>query len=146
MKAITFIKQHGVEKAREVVESAPEGASAFNMVSGSIIYYQLCDNWWWFNSAKKEYEMDYSKSMRTSLSDLKRLVESVDLVGKVHGITTAKAHVKQAHEQGYLTISIPVEINGSIGMGCLYIDTLKQAIADYEQLFGNTETLGGEHV
>lgn len=69
------------------------------------------------------------------IADLKRLVESVDLVGKVGGISQAKAQVKQAHEHGYQTMSIPVEINGSIGMGCLYIDTLEKAIADYESIY-----------
>ena len=120
MNAIQFIKEHGVEKARGVVSGAPECSSSFNIVSGSIVYYQLCDNWWWFNSAKKEYEMDYSKSMKFDLSDLKRIVESVDLIRKVGGVDCAKycVSINKLNDHFYL----------------------RQAIADYESIYG------GEHV
>lgn len=111
MNAIQFIKDHGVEKARKHYQDIREAA---NQVS----FVHACEPF---------------------ASQLNRLIESVDLVGKIGGISKAKAQVKQAHEHGYQTMSIPVEINGSIGMGCLYIDTLEKAIADYE-------AIGGEYV
>lgn len=122
MNAIKFIQDNGVEKAREVVEGAPDCSSAFNIVSGAIVYYQLCDNWWWFNSATKEYEMDYSKSMKFDLLDLKRLIESVDLVKRYGGIAEAKTlHQDEFWDERAFKI-------------------LKQAIADYELLFCSGES------
>ena len=121
MNAINFIKQYGVDKARDVVEGAPEKATAFNIVSGSIIYYQLCDNWWWYNPLKKEWEMGYSKSMRINLSDLKCLVESMDMLKRFGGIELSKEWVLEYS-------SFP------------YRAELEQAIADYESIYG------GEHV
>ena len=119
MNAIEFIQQHGVEKAKKVLGNAGLLHKSYTPAGG--LYHR--------------YEMTGT----VSLTELKRLVESVGLVGKVGGISQAKAQVKQAHEHGYQTMSIPVEINGSMGMGCLYIDTLEKAIADYE-------SIGGEHV
>ena len=145
MNAITFIKQHGVEKAREVVEGAPEGAELFSTSTyiknaHSEGQKDFFAQWsevvlGWINASADRDFIDEA----IKLSDLKRLVESVGLVGKVGGISQAKAQVKQAHEHGYQTMSTPVEINGSMGMGCLYIDTLEKAIANYE-------AIGGEHV
>lgn len=145
MNAINFIQQHGVEKAREVLKAIPEKQHWFSEVmmneTGKWVVMQVVSL---IHETGEKYTSTFQLCKEwqpkfTKLNDLKRLVESVKLVGKVHGITTAKAHVKQAYEQGYSTISIPVEINGSIGMGCLYIDTLEKAIADYE-------AVGGEHV
>lgn len=134
MNAITFIKQHGVERAREVVEVAPEGATHIRDSYGFIAYLKDGERKEWYH--KNTWLMTLVWQPDCLLSDLKRLVESVELVSKAGGITTSKAQVKQANEHGYLTISIPVEINGSIGMGCLYIDTLEKAIADYEAIYG----------
>lgn len=59
MNAIKFIKEHGVEKAREVVDGAPEWASHFD----GYLY-----------SEKQFHEQCFL------LSDLKRLVEDIDLL------------------------------------------------------------------
>ena len=83
MDAIQFIKEHGVEKAREVIDGAPANARYFETYPLRVRYYIS----------------DIGCNRAISISELKRLVESVDLV-----------------------------------------ERLKQAIADYEQLFGNTET------
>lgn len=132
MNAIDFIKQHGVEKAREVVDCAP-WLDQFSPTANT--YYSVRTGQKWCEESNGWIYMgDELPDDLIELYDLKRLVESVDLVGKVGGIAKAKAQVKQAHEHGYLTISIPVEINSSIGMGCLYIDKLEKAIADYEAI------------
>ncbi len=119
MNAIVFIQQYGIEKARKVVEGVPEAATAFNIVSGSIIYYQLCDNWWWwYNPLKKEWEMDYSKSMRINLSDLKRIVESVDFINKFDGIDLARAYDKEMGSHGFDPF-------------------FEKSIADYQSIYSN---------
>lgn len=144
MNAINFIKQHGVEKAREVVDGAPDGVMLFEYIPicSGLSYIKIIDGIrYCFNPATNNWFIDNFKAeISFQFNDLKRLVESVDLVGKVGAISQAKAQVKQAHEHGYLTMSIHVEINGSMCIGCLYIDTLEKAIADYESIYG------GEHV
>lgn len=61
MNAIQFIKEHGVEKAREVVEGAPEGFKGYNDVIN-------------------KYTRGVWFSRDVFLSDIKRLVDSVYLV------------------------------------------------------------------
>lgn len=68
MKATQFIKDHGLELAREIVDDAPAGTNFYCHVykMGNItIRSSWCD--------KKD------SLHNISLSDLKRLVESVDL-------------------------------------------------------------------
>ncbi|HGY3246933.1 TPA: hypothetical protein ACNVU8_003312 [Acinetobacter baumannii] len=117
MKPEQFIRDFGEKKAREIVEGAPEGHKGYNDVI-------------------KQYTRGVWFSRDVLLSDLKRLVESLGLVNKVGGLKAAKFQVKQAYEHGYLTMSIPVELNGSMCIGCLYIDTLEQAIRDHESIYG----------
>ena len=68
MNAIQFINEHGVDKAREVVEGAPEWASHFD----GYLY-----------SEKQFHEQCFL------LSELKRLVESVYLVKEHHTLDRA---------------------------------------------------------
>ncbi len=61
MNAIQFIKENGVDKAREVIEGAPEGFKGYNDVIN-------------------KYTRGVWFSRDVLLSDIKRLVESVYLV------------------------------------------------------------------
>lgn len=122
MNAINFIQQYGAEKAREVVDGAPDGAT-------SIIgekYFRFTDKeyWYWsFSGCKskgKSEQYFYYNKRTTDLSDIKRLVDSVDLVKRYGGIAEAKTlHQDEFWDEAAFKI-------------------LKQAIVDYEQLFGNT--------
>jgi hypothetical protein len=102
MNAIQFIKEHGVEKARKVIDGAPKWAMSINFNNG--MYYS---------------RMEHKKG-DTFLYDIKRLIESVDLVESLNGVETAKRCLKE-------------------NMECSDFKLLKQAIADYERI-------GGEHV
>jgi len=121
MKADQFIKDHGLERAREVVEGAPEGASHFMYDSELMVTDYLkhrpdvsefsfdlwCGKYWgWkpFLRSKK----------RLDLPDLKRLVESVDLVNTFGGLKAAKSYVPDGYKS----------------------ERLKQAIQDYESIYG----------
>ncbi len=106
MNATDFIKQHGVDKAREVVEGAPEWAMSINFNNG--MYYS---------------RMEHKKG-DTFLSELKRLVESVDLVNSLGG-------VQEATNKAFDMTMLVVGFNP---------DKIEQAIADYESIYG------GEHV
>ena len=120
MNAIKFIQDNGVDKAREVIEGAPERAT--HLLNGE--YVRVSDPRWILDSY-------------VSIDDLKRLVESVDLV-EYFGNDLVGAKQLLEFSKDCKTI----ELSGSV----ITVERLKQAIADYEQLFGNAETLGGEHV
>ncbi len=74
MKPEHFIREFGVEKAREVVKGAPDGHKGYN---GVINQYTRGV---WF-------------SRDVMLSDLKRLVESVDLIEKLGGYGKCKFYM-----------------------------------------------------
>ena len=118
MNAINFIKQHGVEKAREVVEGAPDGATH---LSDDACHYVNAD----FRPLPAHIKEQLPKLI--VIDDIERLVDSLDLVKSYGGIINAKHDVK------YLDLDWDYDTPR--------ITRLKQAIADYEQLFGNTETL-----
>ncbi|ENX48271.1 hypothetical protein F886_00072 [Acinetobacter sp. NIPH 542] len=95
MKPTQFIKDHGLEKAREVVEGAPEFVTHVRQTNfGNFIYYKIENGellvWIpvvdvWSTSTNQDYEV-------TSLSVLKRLVESVDRVNQ-RGYSKTKDHL-----------------------------------------------------
>ncbi|ENJ4686614.1 hypothetical protein [Acinetobacter baumannii] len=100
MKPEQFIREFGVEKAREVVAACPEYYHYYHIVEG--VYYTC------------------PKASRVAVKDLKRLVESVDLVESWGGIDDVKlydlSHCKNKPESaGY---------------------KLLQAIADHESIYG----------
>ena len=94
MNAINFIKQHGVEKAREVV-AAYHGIPSYTF--------------------KEKAERGYSSCKSVDLDDLKRLVESVDLIESYGGVGLLEYQVRC--------------------LGQELSDSLKQAIADYEAVY-----------
>lgn len=139
MNAIQFIKEHGVEKAREVVEGAPEGSTHF---VGSTYLKLIGAVWWnaWLpewshkdNCMVKKWKCESIELMKTwgevyKLEDIKRLVESVDLIDSLGGLELSKKESNDCRFYEYADMSHRAY-------------AIKQAIADYEQLFGNTEKL-----
>ena len=116
MNATDFIKQHGVDKAREVVSGAPDRATTVKpSLDFKHFIYGICEN------AAGAYIL---------LSDLKRLVESLDLVKSYGGIINAK------HE----LILLQKHLNNTFGYVTIItsekIENLKQAIADVESCMG----------
>lgn len=130
MKAIQFIKEHGIERAREVVEGAPELAEYYSTIDG--VYYRIEIN-------------------AVNLKQLKRLVESVYLINSVGGLTIAKKITFQKrlrnekathfiqHPENQKLIQLFVR-NQSKPEAAIKFDLFEQAIADYESVYG------GEHV
>ncbi|HFX6390104.1 TPA: hypothetical protein ACIFDU_002442 [Acinetobacter baumannii] len=74
MKPEHFIREFGVDKARQVVEGAPEGYKGYNVVIN-------------------QYTRGVWFSRDVMLSDLKRLVESVDLIEKLGGYGKCKFYM-----------------------------------------------------
>ena len=100
MNAVQFIQQHGVDKAREVVEDAPDWAMSINFNNG--VYYS---------------RMEHKKG-DTFLYDIKRLVESVDLVNLKGGVKKLKKEADCLFHNDVESVALRYE----------------QAIADYESI------------
>lgn len=114
--AIKFIKDHGVDKAREVLSGAKER----NFYFPSTELY----------SSARPFQEDFGNTV--IIEDLKRLVESVDLIKKHGGLFSAKCQLDKG--------GIDFEWYGENGeFGLTDLEDLKQAITDYE-------AIGGEHV
>lgn len=138
MNAIKFIQQHGIEKAREVVEGAPSNAESyqdgyyfrtkpeFQFHNGFHPVWNLTDNdGEWFK--KKGFSP-------VANDDLKRLVESVDYV-LIHGHEKSKEILKNA-PVGAECYSWSIGNSGARDK-TVELVKLKQAVADYESLFSN---------
>ena len=106
MNAVQFIKDHGIEKARGVV-AAYHGTPSYTF--------------------KEKTGRGYSACQSVELSDLKRLVESVDLIDSLGGLELSKKESNNCRFYEYADMS-----HRSYA--------IKQAIADYESIYG------GEHV
>lgn len=132
MNAINFIQQCGFEKVREVFEGAPEDATGvfyygnteirhyFKNEGANVYCWDFRAGWW----------LDEDAPLKTcvDLSELKRLVESVDLINSVQVLGRT----------GYDEVKSHIE-NCDPNWCYFHYKKWKQAIADYE-------SIGGEHV
>lgn len=126
MNAIKFIKQHGVEKAREVADDAPKDTELVHTNTyiknahseGQTDHFARWSdgfNGWVNISADREF-IDES----IVLEELKRLVESVDFINKFGGIDLARAYDKEMGSHGFNPF-------------------FEKAIADYESIYSGEE-------
>lgn len=115
MNAYQFIKEHGVDKAREVVEGAPDGATH---LSDDACHY--------VNANFKPLPAHIKEQLPELIviNDLERLVESVDLLKSNGGYEEAKDTFDFAIKHG---------MNDLTEFG----SRLKQAIADYQSIYSN---------
>lgn len=104
MKPEQFIREYGVEKARKVVKGAPDWATHFDLTHKD--HYQVEDG----------EECCLEDLDTVDLSDLKRLVESFDLVNSLGGLKAARS---EAHKDCFA-----------------YNQPLLAAIAAYESIYG----------
>ncbi|EMC7950711.1 hypothetical protein VLI61_001596 [Acinetobacter baumannii] len=124
MKPEQFIREFGVEKAREVVEGAPD-KTATHWVFRKIPNYYSVDfqSWfhdgeWWDSDCHTEQDLidSYGEDFVVSLSDLKRLVESLERINKCGGLYGFKTYCNGDYSQEDL-----------------------QAIRDHESIYGGGE-------
>lgn len=115
MKPEQFIREFGVEKAREVVEGAP-GFPVFGYctLTGNYIFKRSNATAYYHNETNSWSE-DYAIEL-ILLEDLKRLVDSVDLVISLGGLKAARS---EAHKDCFV-----------------YNQPLLAAIAAYESIYG----------
>jgi hypothetical protein len=132
--AKSFIVEYGLLKAMEVLKNAPEGSTHHNLVTAENLdlYFNSKDHLEWCELELKWClpRFHYTNEIIMGMIDiavLKRIVESVDLVKKCGGIESIKDTFDFAWAHGADELTE-------------YGEQVKQAIADYESIFG------GEHV
>lgn len=133
MNAIKFIQDNGVDKAREVVEGAPESASLvfyyFDEVNDELLgpeyyrdngsqHFNKENNSWGF-CLDPQIIVTEPHDALVSVEDLKRLVESVELVEVCGGLVEAK---KKMNNESLRSATIE------------YV--LYKAIRDHESIYG----------
>ena len=120
MNAIKFIKEQDVEKAMEVIEGAPEfPVFGYCALTGSYIFKRK-DATAYYHNETNSWSEEYALEL-ILLEDLKRLVESVELV---------------AHEGGLDKAKNVLFLKKALGL-TPHADRLEQAIADYESIYSN---------
>ena len=86
MNATDFIKQHGVDKAREVVSGAPDKTATHYVFRKIPSYYSVefqswyHDGEWWDSDCHTEQDLidSYGEDYVVNLSDLKNLIANID--------------------------------------------------------------------
>ena len=110
MNAIQFIKEQGVEKAREVVSGAPDGATHFlydaELDSADYLKHVPCVSEFSFDLWDAgEWKPFLRTKKRIDLSDLKRIVESVDLIDSLGGLELSKKESNNCRFYEYADMS-----------------------------------------
>lgn len=129
MKPEQFIREFGVDKARAVVEGAPEGATHYGLRQyrqweGRILKTFTDESW--RSTAVFGGNLRFIEDDCLKIQDLKRLVESLDRIAQLGGLSKAKDHLD------YL-ISFGSEF---AGVSKQEISELQQAIRDHESICG----------
>ena len=188
MNAINFIKQHGVDKAREIVEGAPDKTATHYVFRKIPSYYSVEFQSWYHDGEWRDSDChteqdlidSYGEDYVVNLSDLKNLIANIDSqiaikFIKEWGDDYSKKYIALSESEGNILpweLSLKrlvesvdlVNCNGgwngtkntitlfqsSLDLGLYHgvdgvdaeveITRLKQAIADYESIYG------GEHV
>lgn len=123
MKPEQFIREYGVVKAREVVEGAPLGSVNFSYEDDEIVCFK--DDVYFDNDYEDWFEIYFMMPELISLSELKRLLESIDQINAFDG------GIKEAKE-----ILSRINKNGSKYATLFERPALEQAIRDHESIYG----------
>lgn len=117
MKATKLIRDKGLKYAKEIVDSAPSNATEWNegfeFQCGQSVEISKAD--------REKYFVD--------LSELKRLVESLEIVNRACGAE----RVIDLHERYK---NNPVAHKYWLGVR---VDRMAQAVTDYESIYGGSE-------
>ena len=115
MKANEFVKKHGCDSFKAAV-ICPQ----FKRYNYAILYYDEVD----FSNEFIEKRADYM----FKTSEIKRLVESHDLVVQCGGLEDARSHLESIR----FNIATKTWFGRALLNWSLYADKLEQAIADVE--------------
>ncbi|RUT38464.1 hypothetical protein [Acinetobacter baumannii] len=126
MKPEQFIREQGLPEAKRILGRAPEGATHYELtVDGGFYFKRESFDWFCFGGGEliRTYMEDHETCHLMPLNDLKRLVESVDLVKKLGGRSGAIREYFEYVHSGKSELDIrPNE--------------LARAIKDHESIYG----------
>lgn len=108
MKATDLIINQGIDYARDIIRQAPSNATMWN--EGFEFRCGQSTS----NISKKDREKYF-----VDMADIKRLVESIDIINNIGGIKFAKDYLR---------------ITGSTSQ-----HTLEKAVEDYDSVYGGTK-------
>ncbi|MGP4772542.1 hypothetical protein ACS125_18640 [Acinetobacter sp. PFS20] len=133
MKPTQFIKDHGLERAREVVKGEPDRTASHYVADTDtyfseefLTYFDHSLNDWETADLNSIDELETIYELVIDLRILKRLVESVDLVKAYGGIVMAKRQLD-------LFLRVNLEQGTMLSNT---VSRLKDAVTDYESIYG----------
>lgn len=137
MKPEQFIREFGVEKAREVVEGAPEGATHYGLRQyrqweGRIL--KTFTEGSWRSTAVFGGNLRFIEDDCLCIQDLKRLVESLDIINELGGLRSAKANVREMYADSGCDYVHPEAT--LYDYKHLEIGRVMKAIRDHESIYG----------
>ena len=121
MNAHKFVAEFGIERAKAVLDGAPPSATHFNQNSlgghyAKEVLFKMDFRWAWYNRICQCWYYDFAEHNHFELSELKQVVESVEIVESKGGLRKLK---KEANCLFY---------NGFEGIA----ESYEKSIADYE--------------
>lgn len=131
MKANEFVKKWGVEAVIERLANAPESATVISGLTCMFFKQHSEDGW------SQVYMTDIGEGSHTrwapiinpiDIKELKRLVESHDLIERVGGLERAKSILLGCERYGRQDVKVPV----TGGFIHISYDFLKRDVADVE--------------
>ena len=140
MKPEQFIREFGVEKAREVVEGAPEGATHYGLRQyrqweGRILKTFTDESW--RSTAVFGGNLRFIEDDCLKIQDLKRLVESLDIINELGSLRSAKANVREMYVDSSCDYVHPEA--GLYDYKHLRVGRVMKAIGNHESIYGGGE-------
>ncbi|HCA5022595.1 hypothetical protein B9Y01_10590 [Acinetobacter baumannii] len=129
---VEFFKVHGLKKVKQIIDESPDWAKSYYEPTGQ---YQ---------------DQEWSEAMSVGIEDLKRLVESLDLVNNCGGLAIANKITFQKrlrnekathfiqHPENQKLIQL-LGRNQRKPKEAIKFDLFEQAIRDYESIYGGGE-------
>ncbi|GAA5563582.1 hypothetical protein Asch03_01083 [Acinetobacter schindleri] len=121
MKPEQFIKRYGINEAKKIIDKAPNGTTHIHSVTLQNYMQGEGNNYVWCGSGRDGWYFSIYDTLNgmMALEDLKRLVESVELVEVCGGLVEAK---KKMNSESLRSATIE------------YV--LYKAIRDHESIYG----------
>ena len=156
MKAIQFIKENGVEKAREVVEGAPDKTATHYVFRKIPRYYSVefqswyHDGEWWDSDCHTEQDLidSYGSDFVVNLSDLKNLIANIDSqiaikFIKEWGDDYSKKYIALSESEGNI---LPWELSLKRLVGSVELVNHMGGIAEIKRKFRDNSSLHGNRL
>ncbi|GEM_PF-2001025 len=152
MKPEQFIREQGLPEAKRILEMAPEDATHYRDLSCGTRYTKNVSEtecYVWTNKHWRRSVVPYqifTSEVIKPLSELKHLVESLDVLTKLGGIHIVKEWFKKNGNaplhQKYLAFSglSRIDCFSTDHYGAVHASRVKKAIRDHESIYGGGES------